>query len=179
MYKPSTYLEVAYFRTYLLIYKTYFLQNWLSRWNQRLTQLRFIHNWVITDIQWMVRWWVLVHCGHKSDVLHPQKWEWVSNRILHWWVLLGVTLSQKNGPVWTSTHQCTNVDGWCSDRILFSIPVPSQVDTFFVCPFSALISVFFSATLFSPCPLPRFSFPLISIFFFLELYFLPGPHLFF
>jgi hypothetical protein len=33
-------------------------------------------------------------------------------------------------PEWTSTHQCTNVDGWCTDRILFSIPVPSQVHFF-------------------------------------------------
>jgi hypothetical protein len=28
-----------------------------------LTQLRFIHNWVIVGIQWIGRWWVLVHCG--------------------------------------------------------------------------------------------------------------------
>jgi hypothetical protein len=31
MYKPSTYLQVAYFPTYLPIYETYFLQNWLPR----------------------------------------------------------------------------------------------------------------------------------------------------
>jgi hypothetical protein len=31
---------------------------------------------------------------------------------------------------WTSTHQRTNVDGWCTDRILFSIPAPSQVHSF-------------------------------------------------
>jgi hypothetical protein len=57
------YLEVAYFPTYLPMFETYFLQNWLPRWDQIVTQLRFIRNWVITDIQWMVRWWVLVHCG--------------------------------------------------------------------------------------------------------------------
>jgi len=34
------------------------------------------------------------------------------------------------GPEWTSTHQWTNVDGWCTDRIVFSIPVPSQVHGF-------------------------------------------------
>ncbi len=62
MYKPSTYQEVAYFLTYLPIYETYFLQIWLPRWNPILTQLRFICDWVIMDIQWMVRWWVLVHC---------------------------------------------------------------------------------------------------------------------
>ncbi len=63
MCKPS-YLVVAYFPNYLPIYETYLLQNWLPRWNQILTQLRFIHNcWVIMGIQWMVRWSVLVHCG--------------------------------------------------------------------------------------------------------------------
>jgi hypothetical protein len=55
MYKPSTYLVVTYFPTYRAIYETYFLQNWLPRWNQILTQLKFIHNWVITGIQWMVK----------------------------------------------------------------------------------------------------------------------------
>jgi hypothetical protein len=56
MYKPSIYYAVVtYFSTSLPIYETYFLQNWLPRWNQRLTQLTFIHNWVIRGIQWMVR----------------------------------------------------------------------------------------------------------------------------
>ncbi len=59
MSKPFTYL-FSYLSTYM--HETYFLQNWLPRWNQILTQLRFIHNWVITGIQWMVCWWVLVHC---------------------------------------------------------------------------------------------------------------------
>jgi len=63
MYKPSGYLIVTYFPTYLAIYGTYCLQNWLRRWNKILTQLRFIHNWVITGIQWLVHWCVLVHCG--------------------------------------------------------------------------------------------------------------------
>jgi hypothetical protein len=44
MYKPFTYLVVTYFPTYLLIYDTYFMQNWLPGLNQILTQLRFIHN---------------------------------------------------------------------------------------------------------------------------------------
>jgi hypothetical protein len=34
MYKPSTYLVVTYFPTYLPIYDTYFLQNWLPRLDQ-------------------------------------------------------------------------------------------------------------------------------------------------
>jgi hypothetical protein len=31
-----------------------------------LMQLRFIQNWVITGIQWMVHWQVLVHSGPKQ-----------------------------------------------------------------------------------------------------------------
>jgi hypothetical protein len=54
MYKPSTYLIITYFPTYLSIYETYFLHNWLQRWNKIFTQLRFIHNWVIMGIQCMV-----------------------------------------------------------------------------------------------------------------------------
>ncbi len=51
-------------QTSIYIYETYFLLYWLPRWNQILTQLRFIHNWVTRSIQWMVRWWVRVHhCG--------------------------------------------------------------------------------------------------------------------
>ncbi len=43
MYTPSTYLLVIYFPTYLRIYEAYFLQKWLTRWNQIVTQLRFRH----------------------------------------------------------------------------------------------------------------------------------------
>jgi hypothetical protein len=72
MYKPSTYLVVTYFLTYLPMYETYFLHNWLSRLNQILTQLGFIHNWVIMGVQWMVPWRVLVHLAftHISFNLH-------------------------------------------------------------------------------------------------------------
>jgi hypothetical protein len=42
--------------------ETYFLQNWFPRWNPIVTQLRFIHKWVITGIQWMVHFvGALVH----------------------------------------------------------------------------------------------------------------------
>jgi len=34
-----------------------------------LTQFGFIHNWVITGIQGMVHWWVLVHSGHGTGNL--------------------------------------------------------------------------------------------------------------
>ncbi len=78
------------------------------------------------------------------------------------------------GPEWTSTHQWTNVDGWCTDRILFSIPVPSQVDVLclrFLSPFSGMISVFFCNFIFSP-PQPGF----IYLFIFLLKLF-PASHL--
>jgi hypothetical protein len=58
MYKPSTYTEVTYFLNYLPMYETYFLQKGLPRWNQILTQVRFIHNWVKTGIQRMAGAWV-------------------------------------------------------------------------------------------------------------------------
>jgi hypothetical protein len=64
--KPAICLLVTYLPTYLPICETYLLQNRLPRWNQILTQLTFIHNWVIMGIQWMVRWWVLVHCGEVN-----------------------------------------------------------------------------------------------------------------
>jgi hypothetical protein len=66
MNKPSTYLLVTIF---LPTYETYFLQNWLPRWNQILIQLRFIHNWVIMGIQWMVHRLVPVPCGLASVLI--------------------------------------------------------------------------------------------------------------
>ncbi len=32
--------------------------------------MRFIHDWVITGIQWMVHWWGLVHCGRAAEFEH-------------------------------------------------------------------------------------------------------------
>ncbi len=59
-------------------------------------------------------------------------------------------IGAKHGPEWTSTQRCTNVDGWCTDRILFSILVPSQVD-FFCFPFlSPDLSSFFLEFYFLP-----------------------------
>jgi len=49
MYLPNNNL-FSYLSTYIW---NLFLKNWLPRWKQILTQLRFIHNWVITGIQWM------------------------------------------------------------------------------------------------------------------------------
>jgi hypothetical protein len=53
MYKPSTYLVITYFPTYLPIYETYFLTKLVTKVKPNLTQLKFIHNWVIMGIQWM------------------------------------------------------------------------------------------------------------------------------
>ncbi len=39
MYKPSTYLVITYFPTYLPIYKTYFLRNWLPQVKQNLNSV--------------------------------------------------------------------------------------------------------------------------------------------
>jgi hypothetical protein len=36
-----------------------------------LTQLRFIYNGVISGIQWMVCWWVLVHFGTRDQLGVP------------------------------------------------------------------------------------------------------------
>jgi hypothetical protein len=67
-----THLCIRYgVQTSIYIYETYFLQNWLPRWNQILTLLRFIHNWVRWGIRWMVNWSVLVHrdsCGYLSKM---------------------------------------------------------------------------------------------------------------
>jgi hypothetical protein len=65
-YNPRLALVVTCFLIYVPIYETYFIQNQLPRWNQILTQLRFMHNWVISGIQGMGHWWGLVHCGQES-----------------------------------------------------------------------------------------------------------------
>jgi len=83
----------------------------------------------------------------------------------------------QQGPEWTSTHQCTNVDGWCTDRMLFSIPVPSQVDVLcfpVLSPFSAMISVFFLQLYFLPAP-TRFYLCMYLFIFLLKLF--PPSHL--
>jgi hypothetical protein len=80
-------------------------------------------------------------------------------KVLIQWVVLHCI-----GPEWTNTHQCTNVDGWCTDRILFSIPVPSQVDLFRLRFLSCDLSFLFGNFIFSPPPSPVFFSPLISVF---------------
>jgi hypothetical protein len=80
MHKPFTYLVFTYAPTYLPIYETYFLQNWLLRWNQILTRMRFIHNWVIIGIQRMVCWWVLVHGGQTSVACEKEPIEQLGKR---------------------------------------------------------------------------------------------------
>jgi len=66
MYKPSTQLVITYFPTYLPTYiwelfptqlVTKVKPNINPVWGSSTTEY-------ITGIQWMVRWWVLVHRGH-------------------------------------------------------------------------------------------------------------------
>jgi hypothetical protein len=57
MYKSSTTKVVTYFFLPIYFYVTYFLWNGLPWGNRILTQVRFMHNLVITGIiQWMVYW---------------------------------------------------------------------------------------------------------------------------
>jgi hypothetical protein len=44
MYKPSSYLVHKYFPTYVPIYETYFLQDWLPRWNSVEVHLQLSNN---------------------------------------------------------------------------------------------------------------------------------------
>ncbi len=98
MYRQiHTHLCIRYgVQTSIYIYETYFLQNGLPRSNQILTQLRFIHNWVRWDIQWMVNWSVLVHCdscGYLSKMSLKKKKQTLENSSSspHW--ILGSFIS--------------------------------------------------------------------------------------
>jgi hypothetical protein len=72
-------------------------------------------------------------------------------------------------------NQHSPVDGWCTDRIFFSIPVPSQVD-FFCLPFlSPDLRFFLQLYFFLPAPFPVF-FPPDLYFFFFGTLFSPAPH---
>ncbi len=80
--------------------------------------------------------------------------------------------SSNTGVEWTSTHQCTNVDGSCTDKFIFSIPAPSQVE-FFCLPFLSPDLNFSLQLYFLPTPFPVF-FPW-SLFFFFGTLFSPRP----
>ncbi len=64
-------------------------------WNPILAQLRFIHNWVIMGIQWMVHWWVLVHYDlwqhHACE--KPLKWTFYDFVKLVRWIQLSLNMS--------------------------------------------------------------------------------------
>jgi hypothetical protein len=51
---------LSYLSTYMY---NPFLTEWVSKVKPDITRLRFIDNGVITGIQWIVRWWVVVHSG--------------------------------------------------------------------------------------------------------------------
>ncbi len=60
-------VSINHLFSYLPTYRTYLLQNWLPKWNQiLLSQLRFIPNWVVPGIRWMLLWWMLGHSGPNT-----------------------------------------------------------------------------------------------------------------
>jgi hypothetical protein len=108
MYRPSmSYIVITHVPTYLPTCETYFVQNWLPRWNQILTQLRFIHNWVITGIQWLVCWWVLVHCGPKTLASY-----WLLAEKLQKYFGWLLAVGWKNTKTQTCAHTHTNTHFW-------------------------------------------------------------------
>jgi hypothetical protein len=65
MYKPSTYLVITYFPTYLPMYETYFLQNLVAKVKPNINSLE-VHPQLSNNghtVGGMVHWWVLVDCG--------------------------------------------------------------------------------------------------------------------
>ncbi len=70
------------------------------------------------------------------------------------------------------------VDGWCTDRILFSIPVPSQLDFFLFALSQPLISVFFFWNFIFSQPPTQFLFSVLLLKLFLPTHLLPPtvPH---
>jgi len=81
-------------------------------------------------------------------------------------------------PEWTSTHQCTKWMDGALDRILFSIPVPSQVDFFLFALSQPLISVFFFWNFIFSQPPTQFLFFVLLLKLFLPTHPLPPtvPH---
>ncbi len=73
----------------------------------------------------------------------------------------------QKGPEWTSTYQCTNVDGWCTDRILFPCAIPGWL---FLFALSQPWSQCFLQLYFRPAPQP------VSFFFAFETFLTPPPH---
>ncbi len=82
--------------------------------------MRFIHNWVITGIQWMVSWWVLVHYSPTLWELHH--WQVHSFFTLDKLLTLSLLLMQRNGKFKTHTCRVKHVNHrnhlvtkrWCS-----------------------------------------------------------------
>jgi len=64
MCMPSIYYLNSELFSYLSTYMyNPFLTEWVSKVKPDITRLRFIDNGVITGIQWIVSWWVVVHSG--------------------------------------------------------------------------------------------------------------------
>jgi hypothetical protein len=91
MYRPFTYQVVTYFPTYLPTYlymRPIFLQNWLPRLNQRLTQLRFIHNRVAGKVQpasLFQHYRCTMSCTHTHTHTHTQCSKFWAKMGCFWW----------------------------------------------------------------------------------------------
>jgi hypothetical protein len=106
MYKPSSYLVVTNFHIQYPTCGTYSMgYQGETRYQLRL---RFIHNWIIKGIQWMVRYWVMLYSSTvgSSWVSRPGIWAlwvalsrkfpspWVSPVLQSWTSLLRGPVSQ-------------------------------------------------------------------------------------
>jgi hypothetical protein len=100
-----------------------------------------IHNRVIMGFQWMVCWLLLVH---YATLFVGLIWDLIRAN--------GVTRAE-----WTSTHQCTNLDGWCTNGCTFffrAYPCANQggehrLTIFFL--FLDCLFLFLELVFFAPC----------------------------
>jgi hypothetical protein len=93
MYRPSTYLEVVYFPTYLSIYETYFLQKRLTTWN-KIINLVEVHPQLSNNGHPVDG--VLVHC-HRMFFLRFHNW-------LEQALLQSMSLALRSSFTWSSSH---------------------------------------------------------------------------
>jgi hypothetical protein len=90
-----------------------------------VTQLRFIHNWVTTGIQWMVHWWVLLHCDpERAPLSAPWPGEGVG---------LYLASCAAHSSSWVAFHQVNLLCFICSDKPIFEHNVHGTSFQLLVC----------------------------------------------